>query len=121
MPTMEWTDRIRPTDLQQLIINWETQQEVKGTSKELDFMPPVKLFAPAGAMTWLIAECDDKGLAFGLADLGFETPEIGYISLSEIFSVRIGHLFIEQDLYFKPTKTLTQYADEARQKGRLIA
>lgn len=118
---MEWTDRIRPADLQQLIINWETQLEVKGTSKELDFKPPVKLFAPAGAMTWLIAECDNDGLAFGLADLGFETPEMGYISLPEIFGVRIGHLYIEQDLYFKPTKTLTQYADEARSKGRIIA
>lgn len=118
---MEWTDRIRPADLQQLIINWEEQLPNKGTRNERDYMPVVKLFAPNAAMTWLISECDNDGLAFGLADLGFETPEMGYISLDEIFSVRIGGLFIEQDLFFKPKKTLSQYADEARKKGRIIA
>ncbi|MEV5031007.1 DUF2958 domain-containing protein [Sphingobium sp. LMC3-1-1.1] len=118
---MDWTTHIRPTDLQQLIINWEEQQPLKGTRNEQDYKPVVKLFAPAGAMTWLITECNDDGLAFGLADLGFAAPEMGYISLPEIFSVRIGGLYVEQDLFFRPGKTLGQYADEARQKGRIVA
>lgn len=118
---MDWTDRIRPADLQQLIINWQEQEPLKGTRSERDYKPVVKLFSPAGAMTWLITECNDDGLAFGIADLGFGQPEIGYISLEEIFSVKIGGLHVEQDLFFQPGKTLGEYADEARQKGRIMA
>ena len=118
---MDWTKHIRPKDLQQLIINWEEQLLEKGKGSERDYKPVIKLFAPNAAMTWLISECDNDGLAFGLADLGFETPEMGYISLDEIFSVKIGGLYIEQDLFFIPKKTLSEYADEARKKGRIIA
>lgn len=117
---MEWTKHIRPTDLQQLIINWEEQQPLKGTRLENDYEPVVKLFNPMGSGTWLITECDNDGLAFGLCDMGY--PELGYISLEEVFSVRLpGGLTIEQDLHFKPDKTLTQYADEARCKSYISA
>lgn len=43
---MEWTALIRPTQLQQLIINHEHQQPLKGTDREQDFMPVVKLHVP---------------------------------------------------------------------------
>lgn len=119
---MEWTKHIRATDLQQLIINWEEQQPLKGTGEERDYQPVVKVFNPMGAATFLITECDNDGLAFGLSDLGFGEPELGYISMDEIFSVRLpGGLTMEQDLYFKPTKALSEYADEARSKGRIVA
>ena len=118
---MEWTQYIRDTDLQQLIINWQEQEQLKGTRSERDYVPVVKLFAPAGAATWLITECNDDGLAFGLCDMGFGQPELGYVSLDEIFSVLFNGLRVEQDLYFKPGKTLGQYADEARSKGRIVA
>ena len=119
---MEWTKHIRPTDLQQLIINWEEQQSLKGTRLENDYEPVVKIFNPVGAATFLISECDNEGLAFGLSDLGFGSPELGYISMDEIFSVQLpGGLTMEQDIYFKPKQTLSQYASEARQKGRINA
>ncbi|WP_313392048.1 DUF2958 domain-containing protein [Sphingobium yanoikuyae] len=117
---MDWTKHIRQTDLQQLIINWEEQQPLKGTSNERDYKPVVKLFNPMGIGTWLITECDNDGLAFGLSDMGY--PELGYISLEEVFSVRLpGGLTIEQDIYFTADKTLQQYADEARAIGHLNA
>jgi hypothetical protein len=55
----------------------------------LDFKPVVKLFTPDAQYTWLLTELDpDGGLAFGLCDLGLGCPELGYVSLIEIASVR---------------------------------
>lgn len=117
---MEWTTQIRPADLQQLIINWQEQQPLKGTNRERDFKPVVKLFNPLGSGTWLITECDDDGLAFGLADMGY--PELGYISLEEVFAVKLpGGLHIEQDIHFTAKHTLSEYAAKARSQGFIAA
>jgi len=85
--------------------------------------PALKLFNPAGAATWLFTELDDDGdTLFGLCDLGMGEPELGYASLSELTSIRVGFgLKIERDLHFKATKTLAEYAKEAREKGRICA
>jgi len=90
----------------------------------LDFHPVVKLFCPWGAATWLLTELDpqDPDLAFGLCDLGFGTPELGSVRLSELQSVRgPGGLTIERDLHFTADKTLTAYAYEARQHSGIRA
>lgn len=90
----------------------------------IDFKPVVKLFNPNGAATWLLTETDpeDADIAFGLCDLGFGCPELGSVSLSEIAAVRtpLG-LTIECDLHFVPEKTLAEYADDAREAGRIKA
>lgn len=86
--------------------------------------PPLKLFAPWGAATWLIASIDpdEPSMAFGLCDLGFGCPELGYVWLPELRDLRSTFgLKIERDLHFKPAKTLTEYADEARANGRIAA
>ncbi|WP_188063760.1 DUF2958 domain-containing protein [Sphingobium sp. KCTC 72723] len=117
---MEWTDHIRPDDLQQLIINWEEQLPLKGTSQERDYNPVVKLFNPLGIGTWLLTECDNDGLAFGLSDTGY--PELGYISLEEVFAVKLpGGLHIEQDRYWTAKHTLSEYAAQARSAGAIRA
>lgn len=54
-----------------------------------------------GNMDWYITERDmeDEQLqAFGLASLGFDTPELGYISILELIENRV-----ELDLHFTPT------------------
>jgi hypothetical protein len=86
-----------------------------------DHVPVVKFFTPDGAATWLFTELDGDSL-FGLCDLGFGSPELGYASLSELEKVRgaLG-LPIERDLYFKASKTLSAYAEEASSKGRISA
>lgn len=57
---------------------------------------------------------------FGLADLGFGCPEMGYFSLSEIASVRLPYgLRIERDLHFSGHFGLTVYADAARIAGQI--
>jgi hypothetical protein len=89
----------------------------------IDHKPVIKLFNPVGAATWLISEVDptDPDRAFGLCDLGMDSPELGYVSLSEIFGVRLRFgLKIERDMHFTANKTLGEYAKEARAAGRIV-
>ena len=83
----------------------------------------LKLFNPCGAATWLISEYDENtGLLFGLCDLGMGYPELGYVSLEEIKSVKVPFgLGIERDIHFDPSKTLAAYADDARRDGHISA
>ncbi len=86
-----------------------------------DHVPVVKLFNPVGAATWLLSELDSDGdTLFGLADLGFGSPELGSVSLTEIESVILPFgLSIERDIHFEGRFPLTVYADAARNIGRI--
>ena len=90
-----------------------------------NFDPPpvVKLFTPDAGATWLLTEIDpdDHDHAFGLCDLGHGFPELGYVSLAELQSVRgrLG-LPVERDLHFFATKAISAYAREARLSGRIV-
>ena len=108
------TDEIRET----MLANGRANA---GREETIDFKPAVKLFFPWGAATWLLTELDPENpdIAFGLCDLGMGTPELGYVSLEEIESVRFRGLGIERDLHFVADKTLSAYADEARRLGRI--
>ena len=94
-----------------------------GRDPDRDHRPVVKFFDPSGAATWLFTELDpeDGDTLFGLADLGFGNPELGYSSLAEIASIqcRFG-LGIERDMYFKPKHSLSVYAEAARTTGRIV-
>jgi hypothetical protein len=89
---------------------------------EPDPVPVVKLFNPLGAATWLATELgEDDDTLFGLADLGFGCPELGYFSLSEIASLRLPFgLGIERDIGFATTASLSVWADTARRVGSII-
>ena len=99
------------------------EAQLRGES-EPDFEPAVKLFTPDAGCTWLLTELDPEynDIAFGLCDLGMGCPELGYVSMSELTTVRgkLG-LPIERDLGFRPTKTLSAYAEEAREHGGIRA
>ena len=90
---------------------------------EPDPAPVVKLFNPCGAATWLASELAPCGDAmFGLADLGFGCPELGYFSLSEIASIRLPFgLGIERDLHFETQHPLSVWADTARRTGSILS
>jgi hypothetical protein len=91
--------------------------------KEVDFHPLVKIFDPCGGATWLLTEVDpvDPTRAFGLCDLGMGCPELGYVDLDELAAVRNRFgLRLEIDRYFRPSKTLSAYASDARRKGRIV-
>ena len=50
--------------------------------------PVVKYFTPFGAATWLISEIDDENMMFGLCDLGQGFPELGYVHLQDLMSLK---------------------------------
>ncbi|RTL51769.1 MAG: DUF2958 domain-containing protein [Bradyrhizobiaceae bacterium] len=104
------------TDQVQLLVN--------ALADEQDHVPVVKLFLPDGAATWLITEVDpdDPDRLFGLCDLGLGFPELGFVSLAEISSVkgRLG-LHVERDAHFVTDKPLSHFVEEARINGKIIA
>lgn len=119
---MEWIKVLGVVAIQQLHANYREQLPLKGSRYEKDFEPACKLFLPWASGTWLLSEMDDDGLAFGLADLGMGTPELGYISLDEIWEVvGPGGLRVERDIHWRATKALSAYAAEARQLGYIRA
>jgi hypothetical protein len=120
---MNYSEVIRPADLAQLEANWIEQLPKKGTTAEMDLTPVVKIFSPVGSATILVSEKDpESGLSFGIVDLGFGSPEMGYLDLEEVLSVQLPHgLRMEQDLHFTANKSLSQYASEARRLQHLRA
>lgn len=62
----------------------------------------VHYFHPLSPATWYASEFDGEDLFFGLCDLGFGMPELGYFSLSELESVKLRGLGVERDLYWTP-------------------
>jgi hypothetical protein len=88
---------------------------------ETDHVPVLKLFNPCGSATWLFTELlPDGDTLFGLSDLGFDCPELGYASLTEIAALRLPFgLRIERDLHFAGRFPLSVYAEAARRLGRI--
>lgn len=93
-----------------------------GRRRDIDHVPVVKFFNPVGAGTWLATELDaDGNTLFGLADLGFGSPEVGSFSLSELASVRLPFgMGIERDILFEAAFPLSVYAEAARQAGSIV-
>ena len=94
-----------------------------GRNPDGDRIPLCKWFNPAGAGTWLIVDADpaDPDVHFGLMDLGFGTPELGTVRLSELeaFQGPFG-LGIERDLWFQGRWGIGVYAEAARNAGRIV-
>ena len=108
-------DLVTPELRERLIAN--------GRNPDSDRVPLVKWFNPAGAGTWLIVDADpeDPDIHFGLMDLGFGTPELGSVRLSELeaFEGPFG-LGIERDLWFEGRWPVSVYAEVARRAGRIV-
>jgi hypothetical protein len=108
---------------EQLLANGRAQcAAIDKDEGAIDFKPVVKLFTPDAQCTWLLTELDSDDLAFGLCDLGMGEPELGYVSLIELQSVRgkLG-LPIARDLHFEADKSISAYAKEARQLRRIVS
>ncbi len=112
---------ITQAEWQQLYKNGLIQAKVKGTSKELDPFPVVKLFYPAGSGTWLLSEVEpeEPDIAWALADLGF--PEFGTVSLKELAEFKgFAGLRIERDRFFKAKAPISRYIEAARIAGQIV-
>jgi hypothetical protein len=79
-----------------------------------------KCLPPCG--TWFLAEVDLNGYLVGLCDCGLGEPELGFVSLHELAAARgpLG-LPLERDLYFAQTRTISAYAELAREHRRIVA
>lgn len=89
--------------------------------REPDPVPVVRFFNPVGHATWLATEIDEDGVLFGLADLGFGSPELGSFALEELESIRLPFgLGIERDVLFHGDYPLSVYAQAARRAGSLV-
>lgn len=99
-----------------------TQRCNKERGSVPDHKPVLKVFNPSGAAVWLFTEFDGDDTLFGLCDLGMGCPEVGYASLKELESLKgpLG-LPMERDRWFKASKTLNQYREDAALAGRVRA
>src|SRR5262245_18346681 len=113
--------KLVPSDIREkLLRNGQANRRDDGLPREedeIDHKPVVKLFTPDAGCTWLLTELDpgEPFEAFGLCDLGMGFPELGYVSLAELESVRGRlNLPVERDLHFVATHTLSVYAHASR-------
>ena len=101
----------------QLLLNWGKPDQ--------DSKPVVKIFSPVGAATWIFHSMDpgEPDRLYGLCDLGFGSPELGYASLSELQEVRapMGPTAIplERDLDFRPRHSMKVYTKAAKEKKEI--
>ncbi len=121
-----------------LIANRKATQKLEDEGADLTYAynvshKPVVKFFGGSSCTWLITEMyyDELKILpksapiilFGLCDLGLGYPELGYVNLRELESLKFPPfgLGVERDLYFTASKTISEYADEARMKRRIVA
>jgi len=85
----------------------------------LDPVPVVRLFTPDAHVTWLLAALDpaDGDTAWGLIDL---MPAQGTVKLSDLAGI-VGprQQPVMRDLYFRPTRTLSEYTRLAERDGAI--
>ena len=88
----------------------------------IDPLPVVRLFTPDAHVTWLLAALDpvDGDTAWGLIDLGIGMPAQGTVKLSELAGI-VGPRKqpVLRDLYFRPTRTLSEYTRLAERDGAI--
>ena len=105
--------------------NYLEAQAVENPYRNFDPKPVVKLFNPCGSQTWLLTEIEPKtNNAFGLCDMGMGSPELGYVSITELAELEIpgwGNMGIERDIHFEANMTISEYADQARETGSIAA
>jgi hypothetical protein len=108
--------------------NGEYQEIAQLNDTSMDFYPVVKLFTPDANATWLLTEIvpgdghpTEEVIAFGLCDLGLGSPELGYVSITELATVKgpFG-LSIERDRHFEGRYPISVYAEAARHSGRIV-
>ena len=94
--------------------------KARAAGKNIDPMPVVRLFTPDAHVTWLLAALDtaDGDTAWGLIDLSIGMPAQGTVKLSELAGI-VGprQQPVMRDLYFRPTRTLSEYTRLAERDG----
>lgn len=87
----------------------------------VDLPPLVKIYTPDANAVWLLAELDADGdLAYGLCDVGVGCPELGYVRLSHLSTMRGPQgLAVAVDKDFEPRQLLSAYTERALRDGSI--
>ena len=107
---------------ERLLANGRAQRTALDAGNDaLDLHPVVNFFTPDAQATWLLTGLDARGLAFGLCDRGFGEPEVGYVHLNVLDSIRgkLG-LPVERDLHFEADRPISEYATPARDRRWIV-
>lgn len=88
-----------------------------------DHEPVVKLYSRYGKAIWLLSELDPaNGIAFGICDLGQGNPELSYVSIPDLESIKHAKLkvpMVEMDRDFVGNFPMSVYLEAARISGRI--
>lgn len=88
-----------------------------------DHEPVVKLHSKYGKAIWLLSELDPKNqIAYGLCDLGQGNPELSYVSLSDLASIKHARLkvpMVEVDPDFEGKYPMSVYLKAAKLGNRV--
>ena len=103
-----------PENLTEIMIH--NYQEVQ-TGLAKDHEPVVKLHSKYGKAIWLLSELDPtNNIAFGLCDLGQGTPELSYVSIEHLESIKHARLkvrMVEIDPKFEGRYPMSIYKKAA--------
>lgn len=93
----------------------------RARGEAVDPYPVVKLYTLDAGAVWLLVDLDADGdRAYGLCDAGTGFPELGYVSLSALDSVRGPRgLRIVADPHFKARQPLSAYTADAIRNGSI--
>jgi hypothetical protein len=110
-----------PQNLIEIMIH--NAQEVQNQLAK-DHAPVVKLHSKYGKAIWLLSELDPvSNIAFGLCDLGQGNPELSYVSLSDLASIKHARLkvpMVETDPGFEGKYPMSVYLIAAKAAGRVV-
>ena len=109
-----------PQNLREIMIH--NFQEVQNDLAK-DHAPVVKLHSKYGKAVWLLSELDAaNNIAFGLCDLGQGKPELSYVSITDLESIKHARLkvpMVEIDPVFDGKYPLSVYLEAAKIKKRV--
>jgi hypothetical protein len=109
-----------PQNLIEIMVH--NAQEVQNLLAK-DHAPVVKLHSKYGKAIWLLSELDPvNNIAFGLCDLGQGNPELSYVSLSDLASLKHARLkvpMVETDLAFEGKYPMSIYLKAAKSNKRI--
>ncbi|CAN7680832.1 DUF2958 domain-containing protein [Acidovorax sp. LjRoot117] len=94
----------------------------RATGSDTDPLPVVRLLTPDAHATWLLAALDpaDGDTAWGLIDLGIGMPELGTVKLSDLAGIVGPHQKpVMRDLYFRASRSLSEYVRLAQLDGSI--
>jgi hypothetical protein len=110
-----------PQNLIEIMIH--NAQEVQNDLGK-DHAPVVKLYSKYGRAIWLLSELDPiNNIAFGLCDLGQGKPELSYVSLNDLASIKHARLkvpMVETDPGFDGKYPMSVYLKAAKAAGRVV-